>query len=250
MANPKEIVVELFLYNDSLLTGVVHYTFKGGLYLHSKLSGKYRKEDSSLIFTEDSVISVRKERADIVCIGKLDLKLSFPEDKLLLSGKWSDKKKGLFSCPSTKIWLERKIDSASNAGGSSTDSNATNNKYQDVSQKRVSDIQKVIEIKDIEKDSIKIELFDNGEIDDDTVTVFFDDQILKTKERISTKPVTLFISLHGVNETHKVKLVADNLGKIPPNTALMVITTKSKRYEIFLTSSNEKNAVVEFFIVQ
>jgi hypothetical protein len=39
-------------------------------------------------------------------------------------------------------------------------------------------------------------------------------------------------------------MVAENLGSIPPNTALMVITAGAKRYELFITSTEQKNAVV------
>jgi len=40
-------------------------------------------------------------------------------------------------------------------------------------------------------------------------------------------------------------MVAENLGTIPPNTALMIVTAGSQRYELFLTSTEQKNAVVK-----
>jgi hypothetical protein len=39
-------------------------------------------------------------------------------------------------------------------------------------------------------------------------------------------------------------MVAENLGSIPPNTSLMVITTRNKRYEVFISSTEQKNAKV------
>jgi len=39
-------------------------------------------------------------------------------------------------------------------------------------------------------------------------------------------------------------MVANNLGSIPPNTSLMVVTTTDKRYEVFISSSEKKNAKV------
>jgi len=41
-------------------------------------------------------------------------------------------------------------------------------------------------------------------------------------------------------------MYADNLGKIPPNTALMIITAGQKRYELRVVSSEQKSAVVRF----
>jgi hypothetical protein len=41
-------------------------------------------------------------------------------------------------------------------------------------------------------------------------------------------------------------MVAENLGDIPPNTALLLITVGAKRYQLHLTSTEKKNAQVRF----
>jgi len=41
-------------------------------------------------------------------------------------------------------------------------------------------------------------------------------------------------------------MVAENLGDIPPNTALLIITAGNKRYSLYLTSTEKKNAQVRF----
>jgi hypothetical protein len=41
-------------------------------------------------------------------------------------------------------------------------------------------------------------------------------------------------------------MVAENLGSIPPNTSLMIVTAGTKRYEVFISSSEQKNAKVVF----
>ncbi len=91
---------------------------------------------------------------------------------------------------------------------------------------------------------IKIQLYDNGEIDDDTITVFHNNEIVALKKRLSYEPITLNIKASIDDPTHEFIMVADNLGRIPPNTALMVITTGGKRYELFITSTEQKNAKV------
>jgi hypothetical protein len=48
----------------------------------------------------------------------------------------------------------------------------------------------------------------------------------------------------SVHSHHELIMIANNLGSIPPNTSLMVTTTKSKRYEVFISSSEQKNAKV------
>ena len=41
-------------------------------------------------------------------------------------------------------------------------------------------------------------------------------------------------------------MVGENLGSIPPNTALMIVNDGDKRYQVYLTSDNKKNAMVRF----
>ena len=41
-------------------------------------------------------------------------------------------------------------------------------------------------------------------------------------------------------------MVGENLGSIPPNTALMIINAGDKRYQLYLTSDEQKNAMVRF----
>jgi hypothetical protein len=45
---------------------------------------------------------------------------------------------------------------------------------------------------------------------------------------------------------HELVMVADNLGRIPPNTSLMLVSAGDKRYEVRITSNEQKNAVVRF----
>lgn len=91
---------------------------------------------------------------------------------------------------------------------------------------------------------ILIQIYDNGEIDGDTITVYDNNEIIADSRRLTGKPITLNIKADINNSHHEFVMVADNLGSIPPNTALMVITTDGKRYELFISSDETKNAKV------
>ncbi len=91
---------------------------------------------------------------------------------------------------------------------------------------------------------IKVELYDNGDIDGDTITVYDNNQVIAWKKGLSDKPITLNLKADATTPTHEFVMVADNLGAIPPNTALMVITTGGKRYQVFISSDKQKNAKV------
>jgi hypothetical protein len=91
---------------------------------------------------------------------------------------------------------------------------------------------------------IKVELYDNGDIDGDTITVYDNNQVIAWKKGLTDKPITLNIKADTENPLHEFVMVADNLGSIPPNTALMIITAGDKRYQLFISSDKQKNAKV------
>jgi len=91
---------------------------------------------------------------------------------------------------------------------------------------------------------ILIQLYDNGEIDGDTITVYDNNEVIAYRKRLTGKPITLNIKADLYSSHHEFVMVANNLGAIPPNTALMVITTGGKHYELFVSSDEKKNAKV------
>jgi hypothetical protein len=105
---------------------------------------------------------------------------------------------------------------------------------------------KVIYTKDLDvsSDSIRISLYDNGEIDGDTVTVFLNGKPVMVHQGLTARAVNLYLTLDNSKDVNEVSLFAENLGKIPPNTALMVVTDGITRFEVFLSSSFTQNATV------
>ncbi len=91
---------------------------------------------------------------------------------------------------------------------------------------------------------VKIDFYDNGVIDNDTITVYDDHQLVVNSGRLSEKPITVYLHLSKENPTHEIITVANNLGDVPPNTALMVVTAGNERHEIFITSDEGTNAKV------
>ena len=69
--------------------------------------------------------------------------------------------------------------------------------------------------------------------------------MLLYQKRLTDKPLTMNVNVFPDTD-YELMMYADNLGRIPPNTALMVITAGRKRYQLFLSSSEQKSAVVRF----
>ena len=105
---------------------------------------------------------------------------------------------------------------------------------------------KIIYTKDLEigSDSIRVSLYDNGEIDGDTVTVFLNGKPVIVHQELTARAVNIYLTLDNSKDVNEVSLFAENLGKIPPNTALMVVTDGISRFEVFLSSTYTQNATV------
>lgn len=95
-----------------------------------------------------------------------------------------------------------------------------------------------------EADSIKIDLYDNGEIDNDTVSLFINRKPVVMKQMLTDRAFTIELPVDST--ITEVSMYADNLGKIPPNTAVAVVYINGERHEIFLTSTYIRNATMRF----
>jgi hypothetical protein len=110
-----------------------------------------------------------------------------------------------------------------------------------VLKERDNNLVKTIELNESE---VQIDYYDNGQIDNDTITVYYDNKMVVNHGRLSYSPITLKIHLDEEHPVHEIITVAENLGDVPPNTALMVITAGKKRYEVFIASDEKTNAKV------
>jgi len=91
---------------------------------------------------------------------------------------------------------------------------------------------------------LSIDIFDNGTIDNDTISLYHNNKLVISHGKLNYTPLRFNIKCTEDEVRHELILVAENLGEIPPNTALMVITAGKKRYEVFLTSNEKRNAKV------
>ena len=97
----------------------------------------------------------------------------------------------------------------------------------------------------VDHDSVNVSLYDNGVVDGDSITLLYNKEVVTQHLRLTEKAVsfTLKISRTGKNE---LVMYAENMGSIPPNTALMVIYDGNKRYEVTIRSTGKTNGAVSF----
>ena len=237
-ANPDKLVVEIYVYNDSLITGLSHLYYQHNQYEHYKINGVI-KPDGTIYFSEDSTIAVKLGFMEENCLGNYTMKFSSTDTSLRLEGRWKDNSTALFHCQPTGVWLEKQ---------KQTDKKAPTSLKADKKSERASDIQSLIEVSADEKENITLELYDNGIIDHDSVSLYLDDSMILYKQFVSARPIIITISLDKNNSLNKLKLVAESLGSIPPCTVLLFVKTRKKKYQVNLSSSFGATAIVEFFL--
>lgn len=111
-------------------------------------------------------------------------------------------------------------------------------------QKRNNQLYETITLTDPE---IEISLYDNAEIDGDVVTVLFNNEVVVSKQTLSNVPIVRKLRAEAGKENLLV-MYADNMGRIPPNTALMRIKNGNQIFKVLLSADEKKNATVAFRI--
>lgn len=106
-------------------------------------------------------------------------------------------------------------------------------------EKRVTVIQQVVSIK---SDSLQLSLYDNGEVDGDTVSVLLNGITILERQGLSTRAVKKTIYLPKDYDSLQIVMYAETLGSIPPNTGLLVIRDGQDTYEIRFSGDLQKNA--------
>ena len=111
----------------------------------------------------------------------------------------------------------------------------------DVAKRKIEIIRNVF----FKSDSLVLSLYDNGEIDGDTVSVVLNDKVIIAKQRLSTSVIntTVYTSQYP-GDSLKLIMYAENLGTIPPNTGLLIIQDGEDRHEIRFEGDLQKNSAI------
>ena len=262
-------LVELILQQDkNNVTGVLNYFFKN-TYRSIPVRGTYNA-NTRLIYISNIPVSYYGSyyNRDVDCAMNFAATLRVSQLSSVLKGSFLSKPEYKYTCPEILFTLKLNTDSLKQDSvkqaikvlketyqvwrPSETDTVAAvkiqpRNVVNYVVSNQYKEREKVItEELTVEADSIKVDFYDNGEIDGDSISVFYNDKLIAFNRILSTRSVHFDITLDSTKEINELTMFADNLGAIPPNTALMVVNDGKKRYEVRLTSNLEKNATIRF----
>ena len=113
----------------------------------------------------------------------------------------------------------------------------------DVKKRTIETIQSVF----FKSDSLVLTLYDNGEVDGDTVSVLMNGKVIMPMVGLSTRAVRKTIKITpDMPDSIQLIMYAENLGSIPPNTGLLVVHDGEDIYEIRFSGDLQKNAAIVF----
>jgi hypothetical protein len=253
----KQKLVLSITEGDSSIGGVLHwYTPETQTIRHVVISGRFYGKDSILTIREDSAAQLRAAGENVAAAetsagppggfyllfyrrtaGRRDML----EGHWQTSGEWTGKAGDL------TIRLEKKAPPflpLPIATPSVHVKDSANLRSYPILQGRESVVAAHIPVSGT--DTVRVELYDNGEIDGDSVSLFVNNELLIQHIRLAAEPKMLLIPVDKRYPVNTLLLVAENLGRLPPNTALMVVTVHGKTYNLFLSTDYKKNASIEF----
>lgn len=220
------------------ITGTAYHFSDSLNYVKENFEGIYKK-DSNIISIQENGIIVFKIKEDCVpCIKKYALSFHIGGGNVVteeqLRGTWTGKATdGKTACDPGTIVLTR-FDKSSFKPELRLPPSLTNRK-----------VELVKEIK-VDTGNIQIDFYDNGQIDGDTISVYVNSMPVVSKKMLKLQPVSVMVRVDTKRTEQEVIMVGENLGSIPPNTALMIVKAGDKRYQLYLTSDEQKNAMVRF----
>lgn len=95
-------------------------------------------------------------------------------------------------------------------------------------------------------DSLLLSLYDNGEIDGDTVSVFLNGEVVMPSQGLKSSAIRKTIYMPEGIDSFTLVMFAESLGKYPPNTGLLVIRDGEDVYNLRFSSDFQKSSGIVF----
>ncbi len=207
------------IISGTAITGTVYQYLNAENYLKKELSGTYDEKTETFLLQESAATSFQIPNTCFICMKNYRLSYYKKDGVETLSGTWNGTVMGRGTpCMPGTISLSR---------ATAVVFNEPPRIYADTG-------------------AIRLDFYDNGEVDGDSISVLVNKNVVVSHQKLGIKPVTIYVTVDGARPFQLVEMIAENLGTIPPNTALLIITAGSKKYRLFLSSTQQKTASVQF----
>ncbi len=222
----------------SKISGTAYHFSDSVNYVRENFEGTFRPDSNQITIQENGIITFRIREDCVPCVKKYQLSYHKGGGNVVteeqLRGSWTGRATdGKTVCDPGTLVLTRFEKS----------SFKPDFKLPPTLTKRKAELVKEIKV---DTGTIQIDFYDNGQIDGDTISVYANGMPIVSNKRLTAKPVSITIHIDLKKTEQELIMVGENLGEIPPNTALMIVNAGDKRYQLYLTSDEQKNAMVRF----
>jgi hypothetical protein len=216
------------------ITGVSYHYSDTSSFVKEDFEGVYNKETGEININEIKVITFQVPSDCVPCIKKYLLTFHKQNAEEQLRGTWNGITMGnSIACPPGTMVLNRVNKSEFKQEP----------KLPEILVTRKNELVKEIKV---DTGNIRLDFYDNGIIDGDTISVYVNNMPVVSNKMLTAKPITVNVKVDLKRTVQEVIMVGENLGTIPPNTALMIVTAGNKRYQLNLSSDEKRNAMVRF----
>ncbi len=103
-------------------------------------------------------------------------------------------------------------------------------------------------LKEIEviNDSITVSFSDDAIVDGDSISVIYNNTVITTNKRLDQRQLSFTLPINKKLPINEIIMYAQNVGTIPPNTAIMKVVDGTKIHYVRMISTPEKSGVVHF----
>jgi hypothetical protein len=91
---------------------------------------------------------------------------------------------------------------------------------------------------------IQVSISDYEEVDGDRVSIFMNREVVAENIGVRRNPYTFSLALNAKYITNELTIVAENLGKIPPNTSLVMIKDGDIEHKVYISSDLKNTAAI------
>ncbi len=260
-------LVEMILQPEkNYVKGILNYYFKN-TYRSLSVKGSYNATTRQLIIYDVPVVYYGSDsRFEVDCIMDMNGTLRVAQAKSVLSGFFTAKPEYKYTCTNIgfNLTLDADISKKDSVLKAISEFKETNQVWKPADEdtlvsakviprkvvnyviekqytERENEITNEIEV---ESDSLRVDVFDNGEIDGDIISLFYNKQLILFNQKLTHKSIHIDLVLDSTLEVNEISMFAENLGLIAPNTALLRIRDGKKIIDLRVSSNLEKNAII------
>ncbi len=241
------------------ISGEFNYYFRDSLF-STKIDGYFDLNSRYVIINPFPVIlhSTVNTKNGVDCSMTGEFMLRMSRVGSYLAGKFVAEDKYKYTCPEIAFDFEKNtnpvspIDEAKQATIAATETITQTDTLAHVGDPIAALITKQFEErpKDVFKDliveskTIDLEFVDNGAIDYDSISVFFNNNLVLKETMLTHIPIKLRLIVDDSLAVNEISMFANNEGLIPPNTATLTVTDGDNKTDIDMTSSLHRTATL------